>query len=144
MIMNMFECKVSYEKTQDTGAVKTVTESYLVDAVSCTEADARISEHLKPYISGEFTVDSIKRSRFRELFFNLDGDRFYKVKVFFVTLDERSGAEKKTVLQMLAQASDVRDALDVVDEGMKGTLADYGIVAVSETVILEVIQHENA
>jgi len=135
---NWFECKISYEKIVEGGMQKKVTEPYLVDALSFTEAEARIIEEIRPYISGEFTVADIKRARLSELFYNANGDRYYKIKVFFVTLDEKSGAEKKTAVQMLAQASTVREAVDVVDEGMKTTMSDYIIASVTETAIMDV------
>jgi hypothetical protein len=136
--MNWFECKVSYEKMMENGVQKKVTEPYLVDALSFTEAEARITEEIKPYITGEFLIADIKRARLAELFFNENGDRYYKIKVFFITLDEKSGAEKKTAVQMLAQASDIKDAIAVLEEGMKGTMADYTIASVSETMIMDV------
>ncbi|MDR2042374.1 MAG: DUF4494 domain-containing protein [Tannerella sp.] len=135
---NWFECKVSYEKTTESGMVKKVKEPYLVDALSFTEAEARIIEELRPYISGEFTVADIKRARLSELFFNPEGDYYYKVKVFFITLDEKSGAEKRTAAQMLAQASTVKEAIDVVETGMKGTMADYVIASVAETALIDI------
>jgi small-conductance mechanosensitive channel len=122
----------------ENGMQKKVTEPYLVDALSFTEAEARIIEEMKPYISGEFTVSGIKRVRLAELFFNENGDRYYKIKVFFITLDEKSGAEKKTAVQMLAQASNLKDAIAVLEEGMKGSLADYTIASVTETLIMDV------
>ena len=130
---NWFECKVSYEKMLENGMQKKVTEPYLVDALSFTEAEARIIEEIRPVITGEFTVTDIKRARLSELFFNENGDRFYKIKIYFITLDEKSGAEKKTAAQMLAQASTLKEAIEVLDEGMKGTLADYTIASVAET-----------
>ncbi|GHU87773.1 hypothetical protein FACS1894155_01360 [Bacteroidia bacterium] len=136
--MNWFECKVSYEKMMENGAPKKVTEPYLVDALSFTEAEARILEEMKPFISGEMTVADIKRARIAELFFNENGDRYYKAKVQFITLDEKSGAEKRTSVQMLAQASDIKEAIAVVDQGMKGTMADYAIASVAETMIMDV------
>ncbi|MDR3061067.1 MAG: DUF4494 domain-containing protein [Dysgonamonadaceae bacterium] len=136
--MNWFECKVAYEKIMENGAPKKVTESYLVDALSFTEAEARILEEMKPFISGEMTIADIKRARIAELFFNENGDRYYKAKVQFVTLDEKSGAEKKTSVQMLAQASDIKEAMAVIDQGMKGTMADYVIASVTETMIMDV------
>lgn len=138
---NWFECKVSYDKVMENGMQKKVTEPYLVDALSFTEAEARIIAEIHPYISGEFTIADIKRARLSELFFNEKGDRYYKVKVFFITLDEKSGTEKKTAVQMLAQASTVREAIDVVDEGMKGTMADYMIASVTETAIMDVFPY---
>jgi hypothetical protein len=135
---NWFECKVSCEKTLESGMVKKVREQYLVDALSFTEAEARIIEELRPCISGEFTVADIRRARLSELFFNPEGDRYYKVKVFFITLDEKSGAEKKTAVQMLAQASTVKEAINVVETGMKGTMADYVIASVAETALMDI------
>ena len=133
-----FECKVSFEKVLENVMQKKVTEPYLVDALSFTEAEARIIEEIRPFISGEFTVTDIKRARLSELFFNENGDRFYKIKVYFITLDEKSGAEKKTAAQMLAQACTLKEAIAVLEEGMKGTMADYTIASVTETMLMDV------
>lgn len=133
-----FECKVSFEKVLENGMQKKVTEPYLVDALSFTEAEARIIEEIRPFISGEFTVTDIKRARLSELLFNENGDRFYKIKVYFITLDEKSGAEKKTAAQMLAQACTLKEAIAVLEEGMKGTMADYTIASVTETMLMDV------
>ena len=109
---NWFECKVRYDKTLDTGMIKTVTEPYLVDALSFTEAEARIIEEMQPYMSGEFTVSDIKRVKFSDTFFNETGDRYYKAKLYFITLDEKSGAEKKTAGNMLVQATTLKEAVE--------------------------------
>lgn len=138
---NWFECKVSYEKMLENGMQKKVTEPYLVDALSFTEAEARIIEEIKPYITGEFTITDIKRAKLSELFFNDNGDRFFKAKVMFISLDEKSGTEKKTAVQMLAQASDLKEALKVVEKGMEGTLADYTIASLAETPIMDVFPY---
>jgi hypothetical protein len=135
---NWFECKVTYEKLIDGSLPKRVTEPYLVDALSFTEAEARIIEEIRPFISGDFTVAEIRRARLAELFFNAAGDRYYRIKVNYVTLDEKSGTEKKTAVQMLAQASTVREAIDVTEEGMKGTMADYVIASVTESPLIDV------
>ena len=121
MMHNWFECKVSYEKIMEDGKQKKVTEPYLVDALSFTEAEARIIEELTPFISGEFVIKDIKRAKLSEIFFNENGDRFYKIKVYFITIDEKSGAEKKTATQMLTQASNLKEAIEVLEKGMKGT-----------------------
>lgn len=136
--MNWFECKISYEKMMENGVQKRVTEPYLVDALSFTEAEARIIEEMKPYISGEFMVADIKRARIAELFTNENGDRYYRFRVVFMSLDEKSGVEKKTTVAMLAQASDLKEAIAVLEEGMKGTMADYVLVSVTETMIMDV------
>ncbi|MDH6305834.1 hypothetical protein M2459_003045 [Parabacteroides sp. PF5-5] len=135
---NWFECKVSYEKMLENGMQKKVSEPYLVDALSFTEAEARIIEEIRPFITGEFTIADIKRARFSEIFFNENGDRFYRIKVYFISLDEKSGAEKKTAVQMLAQASDLKSAIAILEEGMKGTMADYTIASVTETALMDV------
>ncbi|MCK9160060.1 MAG: DUF4494 domain-containing protein, partial [Bacteroidaceae bacterium] len=116
------------------------TEPYLVDALSFTEAEARIIEEMTPFITGEFTVADIKRARYSELFPSQEeaADRWYKCKLFFVTLDEKSGAEKKTAAMMLVQADDLRNAVKNLDEGMKGTMADYQIASIAETPIMDV------
>lgn len=137
-MQNWFECKVSFEKIMENGMQKRVTEPYLVDALSFTEAEARIIEEMKPFMSGEFTVSAVGRKKFSEIFFNENGDRFYKIKVYFITLDEKSGAEKKTAVQMLAQASNLKEAISVFEDGMKGTLADYTIASVTETQLMDV------
>ena len=135
-----FECKIRYEKTMDNGMNKKVTEPYLVDALSFTEAEARIIEEMTPFISGEFTVSDIKRANYSELFPCEEeaADRWFKCKLVFITLDEKSGAEKKTSTQVLVQAADLRDAVKKLDEGMKGTMADYQIASVAETAIMDV------
>jgi hypothetical protein len=138
---NWFECKVAYEKTLENGMQKKVSEPYLVDALSFTEAEARIIEEIRPYITGEFTIADIKRARFSEIFFDEKGDRFYRIKIFFITLDEKSGAEKKTAVQMLAQASSLKEAIAALEEGMKGTMADYTIASVAETALMDVFPY---
>lgn len=136
--MNWFECKISYEKILENGMQKKVTEPYLVDALSFTEAEARIVKEIRPYIAGEFTVSDIKREKITELFFNENGDRFYKAKICFVTLDDKRGKLKRTAVQMLAQANDIEDARQVLIKGMEGTLSDYEIVSLRETKIMDV------
>ena len=135
-----FECKIRYEKVMENGMQKKVTEPYLVDALSFTEAEARIIEEMTPFISGEFTVSDIKRANYSELFPSEEeaADRWFKCKLIFITLDEKSGAEKKTSTQVLVQAADLRDAVKKLDEGMKGTMADYQIGSVAETAIMDV------
>jgi len=141
--MNWFQCKVSYEKLMENGVQKKVTEPYLIDALSYTEAEARIIEEIKPYINGEFTISDIKRCRINELFFSEKGDRYYRIKTFFISLDEKSGIEKRTSVSMLAQASDIKEALEVFEEGMKGSMSDYVIASVSETMIMDIFPFSN-
>jgi len=140
---NWFECKIRYEKTMENGMNKKVTEPYLVDALSFTEAEARIIEEITPFISGEFTVSDIKRANCSELFSSEEeaADRWFNCKLAFITLDEKSGAEKKTTVHVLVQAADLRDAVKKLDAGMKGTMADYQIGSVAETAIMDVFPY---
>ena len=140
MMHNWFTCKIRFEKTLENGMNKKVTELYLVDALSFTEAESRIIEEMTPFINGEFEVAGVAKANYNELFPSEEGaaDRWFKCKLWFVTLDEKSGAEKRTVFNVLVQASDLRDAIKKLDEGMKGTMADYQIGMVSETPLLDV------
>lgn len=138
-----FECVIKYDKTQENGMEKKVSESYLVDALSFTEAEARIIEEMTPFISGEFLVSGIKRSNISELFYNEVGDKWFKYKVNFITLDEKSGSEKRTASYMLVYASTVDEADKNLKEGMKGTLADYEIESIKETKIMDVYPYNS-
>lgn len=135
---NWFECKVRYDKTQETGIVKTVTEPYLVDAISFTETEERIAEEMKHFISGEFSVSGIRRKKFTETFLSENGDRYYSARLAFVTLDEKNGLEKRATENILVQASTVKEAVEIVEMEMNKTLIDYVILSVSETKIVDV------
>ena len=137
-----FECKVKYDKEIEGGMQKTVSEPYMVDALSFTEAESRILEEMRPFISGEFTVANIKRVKISELFFDESGDRWYKCKVNFITLDEKSGVEKRTASYMMVQAADFKTALENLLKGMKGTMADYEIASITETLIMDVFRYD--
>lgn len=146
MMHNWFTCKIRYEKVAENGMNKKVTEPYLVDALSFTEAESRIIEEITPFISGEFTVSDINRANYSEVFFSDEesADKWYKCKLQFITIDEKTGAEKKTATNILVQAADLKDAIKKLDEGMKGTLADYESASVSETAIVDVYPYEAA
>ena len=138
-----FECTIKVEKTQEDGTAKIVRETYLVDALTFTESEARIIEELQNYISGEFEVTGIKPTNYADIF-RSDyecADRFFKCKLFSVTLDEKSGAEKRKPFLLLVQASDLREAVKRIDEGMKGIMIDYEIASVALSPILEVVDY---
>lgn len=123
---------------QENGVVKKVNEPYLVDALTFTEAEVRIVEEMKPFISGEYSISSEKKTKISEIFFNEGGDRYYQVKVNFIMLDEKTGAEKKSATLILVQASDFEDALKNFQEGMKGTMGDFEIASIVETQLMDV------
>ena len=144
MMHTWFEVNIRYEKVMENGMQKKVTEPYLFDALSFTESEGKCIEEMTPFISGEFTVSDIKRANYSEIFFSEEesADRWFKCKLVFITLDEKSGSEKKTSTHVLVQAADLRDAVNKLDEGMKGTMADYQITSVSETAIMDVYPYE--
>lgn len=141
-----FECGTKYQKTLENGSQKRVTEIYLVEAMSFTDAEARFIENIIPFITGEFTVSTIKRANYSELFGNSDteADRWFKCKVSFITLDEKSGREKKSSTYMLVQAASMDGAVDYLHECMKGTMVDYKIASVTETTIMDVFYFPKA
>ena len=139
---NWFECKVKFERTAEEGKIIKVSESYLVDALSFTEAEERIIVEMKPFISGEFSVANIKRVKINELFFHEDGDKWYRFKVNYITLDEERGVEKKVPVNMLVQASNIKQALDRHTEGMKGSMADHEVAIITETLLMDVFKYE--
>lgn len=144
---NWFECKIRYDKLQENGtSVKKVTESFLVDALSFTEAEARIIEEREPYMSGEFSVTAVKRTKIAEIFYDdrESADKWYQVKWLITTLDDKAAAagkpavEKKVSVLTMVQAADFRGALDTFMDEMKNTLADFEIAAINETTVLDV------
>ena len=134
---NYFETKVTFDKMMENGTVKKTTDSYLVDALSFTEAEARTIEEVTPFMSGDFTVKACKRTKIAEIF-NLGAERYYLAKVAFITIDEKTAAEKRAVSQILVGASDFTNAIEEFNDGMKGTMADFELVSLAETPIMDV------
>lgn len=145
MTHNWFECKIRYDKVMENGMQKKVTELYIVDALSFTEAESRIIEEISSFISSEFIVSDIKRANYSELFFcdEVNADKWFACKLEFITLDEKTGNEKRTKTTMLVQASDLPDAMAKLTEGMKGSMADYNAVCIKETAVLDVFPYSS-
>ena len=143
---NWFETKIRYEKMMDDGKQKMVTELYVVDALSFTEAEVSIIEEMSSYISGEFKVTGISQSTYGEIFFSdIDtDDRFFKVKLQFITIDEKTEKEKRSNVIYLVQAHTLQQAVKNIEEVMSSTMIDYAIVAVQETQIMDVFEHNAA
>lgn len=140
---NWFECKIKYDKTSDDGLLKTVSENYLVDAVSFTDAEARINLEMKPFISGEFLVANIKRVKIGELFDSTSetADKWYRCKINMISLDEDKGIEKRTPIAMYVKAEDMQEALSNLLKGMENTMSDYEIASIIETQIMDVFHY---
>lgn len=135
--MSYIETAARYEKTLENGKTKKVTERFLVDALSCTEAEARTVGELTPYVSGDLEVTANKKVKIAEVLGDKEADKFYLAKVAFVTVDERSGKEKKTVSQWLVGGTDFNDAYEMVLREINKCLGDVEIIALSESPIKE-------
>jgi len=139
-----FECKIRYEKMMDDGTQKKVSESYVVDALSFSEAEERITEEMSAYISGDFDVIDIKRAPYGEIFFS-DGptdDRWYKAKLQFITIDEKTEKEKRSSVNYLVQGGTLASALKNTDDVMGGTMIDYVVSSLAETTLMDVFEYK--
>ena len=142
-MQNWFECKVKYTKTDDkTGKDKNVTEPYLIDAMSFTEAESRFLKEMEQIISGDFLVTNISKCKLTDVFFYDSGDRWYKCKISYVEIDERSGKEKKSVNMMLVLADTVKEAYDRIEESLSDMIIPYDIHSVVESPIIELFPYE--
>lgn len=133
-----FECKVRFDKMMENGSVKRVTEAYLVDALSFTEAEARIIKEQTPFISGDMTIPAIKKTNIAEIFPDDTADKWWLVKFNTITIDEKTGKERRSLVHVMVQADSQQGATDTFNKGMKGTMADYEIEKVAETKIMDV------
>ncbi len=138
-----FECKIRYDKTMEDGVPKKVTELYVVDALSFTEAESSIIDEMSAYISGEFEVRDIKKAPYGEIFFSDEpsADRWYKAKLQFITIDEKTDKEKRSNVNYLVHAATFNGAVHNIDEVMGKTMIDYSIASVAETQIMDVFEH---
>ena len=143
---NWFECKIRYEKVMEDGLQKKVTENYVVDALSFSEAEERITEEMSSYISGEFDVADIKKASYGEIFFSDDemADKWYRAKLQFITYEEKTDKEKRSSVTYLVQAGSFNGAVKNIDEAMGGTMIDYVISSVAETTLMDVYEYKKA
>ncbi|CAG5001787.1 hypothetical protein DYBT9275_02741 [Dyadobacter sp. CECT 9275] len=136
-----YNAKIRYQKEDEAGSLKTINESYLIDSVSFTEAEARAYKQIVTGAS-DFGVISITRMRLADLFIYEEGEKWYKIKVVYFSVDERSGKEKKVVNYMLLNAESVQQAQDRIIEELRNFLIPYEIESVSLTPILEVFPYQ--
>ncbi len=141
MSITWFECKVKYKKTHETGEQKMTTDTYLLDAVSYTEAETRLMEEMTAYTSEDFRIMNIKVANFSEVHPFENSDRWFKSKVSLIALDEESGKEKKSNIYLLVQANDVKEAFENTSIAMEDTMGEYTIPAITESPILDVFPY---
>lgn len=140
-----FECKIRYEKVMEDGTPKKVNEVYVIDALSFSEAEECIMEEMSSYISGEIELVDVKIAPYKEIFFadNNLTDRWFKAKVVYITIDERTQREKRMPVMVLVNAGNINSAIKNTDEVMGGTMIDYAITAIQETKIFDVFEYKN-
>ena len=141
-----FETKVRYDKTMEDGQNKKVTEAYTVEALSFSEAESAIAKEMSHYISGEFDVKAITPAAYGEIFFSDadNDDKWFKARLAFITIDEKTEKEKRSTITYLVQAHSVNGAVKHVDEVMGKTMIDYDIVSIADTKIMDVFEHKAA
>lgn len=139
-----FECKIRYEKIMEDGLPKKVSEVYVVDALSFSEAEERIIEEMSSYISGEIEIVDVKIAPYREVFFADDNlaDQWFKAKLSFITIDERTNKEKRTSMMYLVNAGNISSAINNIGEVMSGTMIDYVTTSISATKIMDVFEYK--
>lgn len=139
-----FETKIRYNKTMEDGRNKKVTEVYTVEALNFTEAESAITEEMSHYISGEFDVKAITRAPYGEIFFSDadSDDKWYRAKLAFITIDEKTEREKRSNVIYLVQAESLDNARQYVKDVMAKTMIDYEVVSISETPIMDVFERE--
>lgn len=140
-----FETKVRYSKTMENGKEKMITEVYIVDGLSFTEVETRIIKEMQAFIAGEFEVSAIAKTKYSELVKDSSekADKWFKCKLMFISLDEKSGEEKKTAYYYLVQAEDLEHAKNNINNFMKSSMADYEISSISETLVMDVYEYNN-
>lgn len=138
-----YTVKVKFTKEFLDGSLKRVTEPYLVNALSFSEAESRIYTEVGETIRGEFIVTDISRTDFADIFHYDDADVWYKCKVSYITEDADSGKEKKVDNDFLVSAHDVKEAHERIEESMKGLMASYSISKVEKMSIVEIFPFED-
>ena len=136
-----FEVKCKYTRQYEDGRLKRVTEPYLIDAMSFTEAESRAFEEVGNTTPGEFLITAIKRENFADIFAYDDADDWYKCVVKYVTVDEDSGKERSVANNFLLTAESVKQATERIHESLSDMMADYEVTSVSLTPIVEVMPY---
>lgn len=142
MMSNWYEVKVKYVKIDEqSGREKKVTEPYLIDAVSFTEAESRIHAELEEMIRGDFQVTNISKANYSDLFPFDNADRWFKCKVSYVSLDDAAGKEKKVTSQMLVMGNDLKEAYDNLMTSLSGMAVDFNVVGINESPLMDVFPY---
>ena len=142
---NWFVCKVTYPKIMDDGRVKKFTNDYLVEGVTFTDAENLLTEEMAKSIGGDFNVAAVKKEKVSEIFEDKEiGGSWFKTKVVMVILDEESGREKRTSVNMYLQTLEIKNVINELTERLRGSMSDYTITSIVETKILDLFRNETS
>ena len=133
--------KIGFMQQDERGQTRKITQQYLFDAVSYTDAEAKAYAFCAEELQ-EFSVESITKQHFNEVFFiENNAEKWFKVKAVYVIFDEKTQKEKKVPFYFFLNANDVKEAYTIVCEKL-GSVQDYFIDSVVGTAILDVIPYE--
>lgn len=136
-----FECKVKYTKVTENGKETNVTENFMLDAVSFTDAEARIIWHMRQMVKGEFAVTDIRKSKIAEIFQFDEGEWWFRATINLVTIDEEAGKEKKIKANYLVMADDIKEALNRLDESLSYLVIPFVVTSISVSTIVDVFPY---
>lgn len=138
--MKYYECGVRQSKVQPDGTVKTVTDLYVVEAVSFTEAEARVTQLVTPFTHGDHDVVAIRRTKYEAVIPHLsaDADKWFKVKANILRVNPKTGYPKKDAVYYLVNAGSFDDAKACGILYLSGTKDDWELATIDETKIVEV------
>lgn len=137
-----FECKVKYVKISESGKEQNVTENFLLDAVSFTDAETRMIRQMQEMVRGEFSVIDIKKSKIAEVFPYENGEWWFKATINLVTIDEEAGKEKKLRTYYLVMADDIKEALERLDESLSYLVIPYVVSSLAVSTIVDVFPYQ--
>lgn len=139
--MELFECKVRYQKEVADGKIQKRNDVYLIEAISFSDAETRVIEEVKPFVfmGQDVDIKTIRKVSFNEILPNPQGHFWFKAKVVLTTIDESAGKEKKIATNILVQEVDIQGAYEAVEKLMKNSITDYEITNLQVTDIIDVI-----
>lgn len=134
----LFWCKSKFKENEKTSSMEV-----LVEGICYADAEARFAKYMDLFKkTGEYEVDITKKN-IAEIFEANDRENYYMVKIQIIVFDEKTNVEKRTSKTYLTHADNIQDAANVTDAAMKGTMADYEIVSVSRTDLLDILLLKN-
>ena len=136
-----FSTKISFLKQAENGSIYKISEQYLLNAESFTEAEARLQAILEDSIP-EYNLLTCAKANVSDIIFNEGAEAFYSCKISFLSHDEDSGKEKKVTQTFLVAADSVKEAGDLLEDKMKGTVVEWELLTISKTPIVDVFADE--